>query len=196
MKAFGFFAMASRMKLIARWGLMRNAMKETLSEHSFDTAVIAHALANIGSTYFGKQVDAGEVAAAALFHDMPEILTGDMPAPVKHHNPEIRSAYKGVEATASKSLLSMLPRELRPKYEFLFAFDVEKPELYIYIKAADKISAYLKCIEELKYGNHEFTNAANGLREAVHALGLPEADYYMAHFAPAFELTLDELQAK
>ena len=194
MKKNGFYAMLSRMKNITRWGLMRNGLRENLSEHSFDTAVIAHSLALIGQTYFGKSIDPGQVAAAALFHDAPEILTGDLPTPVKYNNPEIRNAYKSVEQAAADSLLSMLPDALRPKYRVLFAFDAEQPELYAYVKAADKISAYIKCVDELKLGNEEFRRAAQQLREAIRGLKLPEADYFMEEFSSAYECTLDELQ--
>ena len=195
MKKNGFFAMLARMKYIARWGLMRNAIHENLSEHSYDTAVIAHALALIGQTQFGRQdVDPGQVAAAALFHDVPEILTGDMPSPVKYHNAGVREAYRAVEEAAAARLLSMLPESLRPQYRVLMSFDREQPQMHAYIKAADKISAYTKCLGELQCGNTEFKSAARGLRSAIADLGLPEADYYMEHFAPAFSLTLDELQ--
>ncbi len=191
----GFFAILARMKHIARWGLMRNSLQENLSQHSFDVAVTAHALALIGQQYFGKAIDAGQVAAAALFHDAPEILTGDMPTPVKYHNPGIREAYRAVEASAVNSLLAMLPQDLRPKYKVLFSFDTEQPEMYAYIKAADKISAWVKCVEELKSGNSEFKKAELQLRAAIAAMDMPEAEHYMRTFAPAFSLTLDELQS-
>ena len=194
MKQNGFFAMLTRMKHITRWGLMRNNLRENLSEHSFDTAVTAHALAVIGKEYFGSEIDPGQVAAAALFHDAPEILTGDMPTPVKYNNPEIKTAYKSVEQAAADRLLGMLPQQLRPHYQVLFAFEHDRPEIYRYIKAADKISAYMKCTEEMKSGNREFQRAAEQTRAAIAAMQLPEADYYMEQFAPALELTLDELQ--
>lgn len=190
----GFFAMMTRMRNITRWGLMRNNTKENLAEHSFDTAVTAHALALIGKERFGKEVDPGQVAAVALFHDAPEILTGDLPTPVKYNNPEISSAYRSIEQAAAGSLLRMLPEGLRPHYELLFAFEADRPEIYQYVKAADKISAYIKCVEELKGGNDEFRRAALQTRAAIAAMKLPEADYYMEQFAPAFELSLDELQ--
>lgn len=194
MKRNGFFAMVARMKHITRWGLMRNSLKESLSEHSFDVAVTAHALAVIGNEYFGKDIDAGQIAAAALFHDTAEIITGDMPTPVKYGNPGIREALRAAEETAVNGLVSMLPPELRPKYGVLFNFEDASPEMYAYIKAADKISAYIKCVEELKSGNAEFERAARQTRQAIDDMKLAEADYYMRHFAPAFGLTLDELQ--
>ncbi len=195
MRKNGFFAMLGRMKHITRWGLMRNTMRESLSEHSFDTAVTAHALAVIGREYFGRDIDPGQIAAAALFHDASEILTGDMPTPVKYHNPEIKEAFHSVERSARSRLLEMLPPELRPPYRILFSFDTENPAFYAYIKAADKISAYTKCLEEQRSGNREFDEAARGLYAAISAMHLPEADYFMRHFVPGFGLTLDELQA-
>lgn len=190
----GFFAMLGRMKYITRWGLMRNNLKESLSEHSFDVAVIAHALAVIGRDVYGRDLNPGEIAAAALFHDAPEILTGDLPTPVKYNNPQIREAYRSVEDGASESLLSMLPEEIRPEYTALFMFETDKPEFYRYIKAADKISAYVKCVEERKSGNREFERAERQLLDVINSIGLPEADYYMERFAASFENTLDELQ--
>lgn len=192
----GFFAMLSRMKHITRWGLMRNTMRESLSEHSFDTAMVAHALAVIGREEFGKDVDPGQIAAAALFHDASEILTGDMPTPVKYNNPDIKNAFHSVERAARQSLLSMLPPKLRPPYETLFSFDTEKPEFYAYVKAADKISGYTKCLEEQRSGNREFDEAARQLYEAICAMRLPEADYFLRQFVPPYGLTLDELQSE
>jgi len=184
----------ARMKHILRWGLMRNSVRESLSEHSFDTAVIAHALAVIARDCYKKPVDPGQVAAAALFHDAPEILTGDMPAPVKYHNPEIRNAYRSVEDAALMSLLHMLPEEIQPEYRVLFSFEAQQPQLYALVKAADKISAYSKCVEELKCGNQEFEKAARQLKASIDKVELEEVKYYMERFMPAFSLTLDELQ--
>lgn len=194
MRKNGFFAMMTRMRNIARWGLMRNNLRENLAEHSFDVAVTAHALALIGNQRFGRKLDPGQIAAAALFHDASEIVTGDLPTPVKYNNPEICSAYKSIEHAAADSLLRMVPEELRPHYRLLLDFEQDQPELYRYVKAADKISAYIKCVEELRGGNDEFRRAAIQTREAIAKLALPEADYYMEQFAPAFSLSLDELQ--
>ena len=194
MRKNGFFAMMARMRNITRWGLMRNSIQENLTEHSYDTAVTAHALALIGKEQFGKEVDPGKIAAAALFHDAPEIITGDLPTPVKYNNPEICSAYKSIEHAAADSLLRMLPDGLRPHYRVLFDFETDDPAQYRYIKAADKISAYVKCVQEIKGGNHEFRRAAEQTRAAIAAMHFPEADYYMEHFAPAFSLSLDDLQ--
>ena len=194
MRKNGFFAMMTRMRNITRWGLMRNNITENLTEHSYDTAVTAHALAVIGKEKFGKNIDPGQIAAVALFHDASEIITGDLPTPVKYNNPVIRSAYKSIEQAAADSLLQMLPGELRPSYKILFDFETDDPELYRYVKAADKISAYIKCVEELRGGNDEFRRAAIQTREAIAKMAMPEADYYMEQFAPAFSLSLDELQ--
>lgn len=194
MRKNGFFAMLTRMRNITRWSLMRNQVTENLSEHSYDTAVTAHALAVIGKEKFGKDLDPGQIAAVALFHDASEIVTGDLPTPVKYNNPEICSAYKSIEHAASDSLLRMLPDDLRPHYKVLFDFETDNPEIYRYVKAADKISAYIKCVEELRAGNDEFRRAAVQTRAAITAMHLPEADYYMEQFAPAFSLNLDELQ--
>ena len=194
MRKNGFFAMMTRMRNITRWGLMRNNITENLTEHSYDTAVTAHALAVIGKEKFGKDIDPGQIAAVALFHDASEIITGDLPTPVKYNNPAIQSAYKSIEQAAADSLLQMLPGELRPSYKILFDFETDDPELYRYVKAADKISAYIKCVEELRGGNDEFRRAAIQTREAIAKMAMPEADYYMEQFAPAFSLSLDELQ--
>ena len=194
MRKNGFFAMMTRMRNITRWGLMRNNITENLTEHSYDTAVTAHALAVIGKEKFGKDIDPGQITAVALFHDASEIITGDLPTPVKYNNPAIRSAYKSIEQAAADSLLQMLPGELRPSYKVLFDFETDDPELYRYVKAADKISAYIKCVEELRGGNDEFRRAALQTREAIAKMAMPEADYYMEQFAPAFSLSLDELQ--
>ena len=194
MRKNGFFAMMTRMRNITRWGLMRNNITENLTEHSYDTAVTAHALAVIGKEKFGKDIDPGQIAAVALFHDASEIITGDLPTPVKYNNPAIRSAYKSIEQAAADSLLQMLPGELRPSYKVLFDFETDDPELYRYVKAADKISAYIKSVEELRGGNDEFRRAALQTRDAIAKMAMPEADYYMEQFAPAFSLSLDELQ--
>lgn len=194
MRKNGFFAMMTRMRNIARWGLMRNSIQENLAEHSFDTAVVAHALALIGRERFGDPVDPGRVAAAALFHDAPEIVTGDLPTPVKYNNPEICSAYKSIEHAAADSLLRMLPEDLRPHYRMILRMEEDEPETYRYIKAADKISAYIKCVQELRGGNDEFRRAAVQTREAIRRMDFPAAEAFLAEFGPAFSLSLDELQ--
>ena len=194
MRKNGFFAMMTRMRNIARWGLMRNSIQENLAEHSFDTAVVAHALALIGRERFGDPVDPGRVAAAALFHDAPEIVTGDLPTPVKYNNPEICSAYKSIEHAAADSLLRMLPGDLRPHYRMILRMEEDEPETYRYIKAADKNSAYIQCVQELRGGNDEFRRAAVQTREAIRRMDFPAAEAFLAEFGPAFSLSLDELQ--
>lgn len=194
MKKNGFFAMIHRAKHIKRWGLMRNSESENLSEHSFDTAVIAHALAEIGNTYFAKDIPSAKIALAALYHDAHEIMTGDLPTPVKYKDEEIKKAYKKIEEAAGQSLLASLPEELQAKYEELCMLHEREPELYIYIKAADKISAYVKCVEECRMGNREFEIAKEQLLGQINALALPEADHFMKHFAEGYGLSLDELQ--
>ena len=190
--AYNFFPMISRMRYISRWGLMRNTFQENIQEHSHQVAVLAHALAVIENRYFGGQTDPGVVAVAALYHDASEILTGDMPTPIKYDNPAIRSAYKHIETVAEGKLLAMLPEELRGAYALVLT-DVD-PEVERLVKAADKLSAYVKCVEELKAGNTEFREAAAQTRRALEAFGLPEVDYFMATFLESFSLTLDELK--
>jgi len=187
-----FFAYISRMRFIQRWALMRNTAQENVQEHSHQVAVLAHALAVIRNEKFGGSVDAGAVAVAALYHDASEILTGDMPTPIKYYNPDIRQAYKEVEAVAEKKLLDMLPVELRGVYEPVITG--ASGEVEILVKAADKLSAYIKCVEELKAGNHEFREAAAQTRKALEAYDLPELRYFMETFMDSFSLTLDELK--
>lgn len=187
-----FFAFISRMRYIERWALMRNTQVENVQEHSHMVAVLAHALAVIRNEIYGGHVDPGEVAVAALYHDAPEILTGDLPTPVKYYNPAIRDAYKQVESVSAEKLLSMLPEQLRPSYA---PYLMEEPgQVHDLVKAADKLSAYLKCVEELKAGNAEFRQAADQTRAALLESDLPEVGYFMEHFLPSFELTLDQLQ--
>ena len=187
-----FFAYVSRMRFIQRWALMRNTAPENVQEHSHQVAVLSHALAVIRNEKFGGSIDPGLAAAAALYHDASEILTGDMPTPIKYGNPAIQSAYKDVEAVAERKLLAMLPEELRGAYApVLTAVD---PEVARLVKAADKLSAYIKCVEELKAGNAEFREAAAQTRKALEGYGLPEAAYFLETFMDSFSLTLDELK--
>ena len=188
-----FVAVISRMRYISRWGLMRNTFRENIQEHSHMVAVIAHALAVIRRDVYGGEIDPGLAAAAALYHDAPEILTGDLPTPVKYYNPEIRDAYKRVEEISAQKLLSMLPEGLRPAYAPLLREDCGA-EIQAVVKAADKLSAYIKCVEELKAGNAEFKQAEEQTRAILEQSTLPEVGYFMEHFMPAFGLTLDELQ--
>ena len=189
--AYSFFPMIARMRYINRWGLMRNTQTENIQEHSHMVAVLAHALAVIENEKFGGQVDPGQVAVAALYHDASEILTGDMPTPIKYDNPAIQSAYQQVEAVAEQKLLSMLPEELRPAYED--AITIPDPEVKALVKAADKLDAYLKCVEELKAGNAEFRKAKEQTYAALCQNPIPALQYFMEHFLEGFSLTLDEL---
>ena len=190
--SYSFFAYIFRMRYIARWALMRNTRTENVEEHSYEAAVLAHALAVIGRDVFHKDTDPDKAAAAALFHDAPEIITGDMPTPIKYYNPDIKTAYKQVEAVAQDKLLSMLPPELVPAYEPLVRESGESVRRYV--KAADKLSAYIKCVEEGKAGNSEFKMAAGQTLAALKDMDMEELDWFMERCLPAFELTLDELQ--
>lgn len=186
-----FFAYIFRMRYIARWALMRNTRTENVEEHSYEVAVLAHALAVIGRDVFHKALDPDKAAAAALLHDAPEIITGDMPTPIKYFNPELKNAYKQVEAVAQDKLLSMLPPELVPAYEPLVR--ESDGEIRCYVKAADKLAAWLKCQEELKAGNTEFRRAADETMAALKAMRMEEVDWFMDKLGGAFQLTLDDL---
>ena len=188
---YPFFAYIARMRYIGRWGLMRNTEPENIQEHSHMVAVLAHALAVIRRDRFGGTVDPGRVTAAALYHDASEILTGDLPTPIKYYNPDIKHAYKQIESVSCEKLLGLLPEELRESYRPLL--HESDPGVARIVKAADKLSAYIKCVEELKAGNREFEAAARQTREALTEMHLPCLDYFMAHFLDAFQLTLDEL---
>ena len=187
-----FFALISRMKNITRWSLMRNSAVENVQEHSHMVAVIAHALAIIRRDILNLDADPGAAAAAALYHDASEIFTGDLPTPIKYFDPDIMSAYKRVESLASRKLLSVLPAEMRPAYEPLLSPGGDAGTAQL-VKAADKLAAYIKCIEELKAGNIEFRLAAQQSLKKLDALEMPEVEYFINHFIPAFELTLDEM---
>ncbi len=186
-----FYALIARMKNIDRWALMRSVTRENVQEHSHMVAVLAHALAVIRRDVFGISCDPNAAAAAALFHDAGEILTGDLPTPIKYNNPDIMAAYRQVESEAAQKLLGMLPEALRPAYAPLLA--EPDPELRPLVKAADKLSAYIKCIEERRAGNDEFLQAEQKTLDALRGYDLPEVDWFLEHFIPAFELTLDEL---
>ena len=186
-----FFAYISRMRFIQRWALMRNTAPENVQEHSHQAAVLAHALAVIRNERFGGHLDPGAVAAAALYHDASEILTGDMPTPIKYHDPAIRAAYKDVEAVASRKLLDLLPPELQNAYRPILL--EEDGEIRQVVKAADKLSAYIKCVEELKAGNNEFREAAAQTRRALESYDMPEVRYFLETFMDSFSLTLDDL---
>lgn len=187
-----FFALISRMRYIERWSLMRNSIHENVQEHSHMVAVLAHALGVIRRDIFGVPCDPDACAAVALYHDASEILTGDLPTPIKYHDDEIMSAYRRVENLASAKLLGMLPEELRGAFEPILTGETER-ENHDIVKAADKLSAYIKCIEERKAGNNEFVNAERQTLAALRAYDMPELEYFIANFIPAFEKTLDDL---
>ena len=187
-----FFAYISRMKYITRWSLMRNSIPENIQEHSHMVAVLAHALGVIRRDVFHRDCDPDACASAALFHDATEIFTGDLPTPIKYYSPAIREAYHQVEDVAADKLLGMLPGELRGAYEPLLR--EADPEIRRIVKAADKLSAYIKCLEELEAGNNEFGDAAGETLEALRRMELEEVTWFLEHFAEAFGLTLDGLQ--
>ena len=186
-----FFAYIFRMRYIARWALMRNTRTENVEEHSYEVAVLSHALSVIGRDVFHKDLDPDKTAAAALFHDAPEIITGDLPTPIKYFNPGIKTAYQQVEAVAQDKLLSMLPPELVDAYEPLVR--EADPEVRRYVKAANKLAAWLKCQEELKAGNAEFRRAADETLTTLRAMGMEEVDWFLDRLGGAFQLTLDDL---
>ena len=188
---YSFFAYIFRMRYIARWALMRNTRTENVEEHSYEVAVLAHALAVIGRDVFHKEVDPDKAAVAALFHDAPEIITGDMPTPIKYYNPSLKDAYKQVEEAAQDKLLSMLPPELAPAYEPL----VRESDRSVrrYVKAADKLSAWLKCVEERKAGSTEFRRAEDETMASLRSMNMDEVDWFLDRMGGAFQLTLDDL---
>mgnify|MGYP002621003477 CR=1 FL=1 len=187
-----FFAVISRMKYINRWALMRNTIRENISEHSLETAFIAHALALIRNRRFGGTVNPERVALLAMYHDATEIITGDLPTPVKYYNREIRSVYGEIERNAGQQLLGYLPDYLKDDYRDLLAANEADRELWQLVKAADKLSALVKCLEERRMGNDDFQSAEEATLAAIHAMGLPEAELFLKEFIPPYSLTLDE----
>ena len=187
-----FFAYLSRMRYIERWSLMRNALPENIQEHSHMVAVIAHALGVIRRDVLGVPCNPEEYAAVALYHDCSEILTGDLPTPIKYHSPEIMGAYRQVEALACEKLLATLPPELQGAFRPMLSGETAE-RCHDLVKAADKLSAYIKCIEERRAGNDDFLSAERSTRQTLEDYHLPEVDYFLLYFIPAFELTLDEL---
>lgn len=187
-----FYALMGRMRYITRWGLMRNTYTENIAEHSFQVAVLAHALALIRRDICGLEApDPDRCAVAALYHDASEILTGDLPTPIKYYNPDIRSAYKQVEKVAGNRLLDMLPAQLRASYEHDLLED--DPALEPFVKAADKLSAHIKCLEEQKSGNKEFDSAAKQTWDALKAMNRPELNWFLENCLGAFTMNLDQL---
>ncbi|MDD5018310.1 MAG: 5'-deoxynucleotidase [Eubacteriales bacterium] len=190
---YHFFSYMAKMKHIKRWGLMRNTREENILEHSLQAAMIAHALAVIKNTLFGGNVDAAHVMTLAAYHEAGEVITGDLATPIKYFNPEIKKAYKEIESVAEHKLIGMLPEALRGEYEKLILHREDDAEAYALIKAADKICAYLKCVEELSAGNMEFKKAEAAILTAIEKIDRPEVAYFMETFVPSFKLTLDEL---
>ncbi len=193
MANYNFFAMLSRMKYINRWGLMNNTREENIGEHSLDVAIFAHALVCIANKRFGESLNADRAALMGLFHDASEIITGDLPTPIKYFNPKIKDAYKNIEHLSEQKLLSMLPDYLMDEYAPLVDSELSDEKLHIYVKAADKLSALCKCREELRMGNVEFLKAERSTLEALEKMNLPALKVFMEEFLPSFGLTLDEL---
>ncbi len=187
-----FYAYMARMKFIKRWGLRRNTREENDQEHSLQVAMIAHALCMLRNTRYGGQADVGKAAVLAIYHEAAEVITGDLASPIKYFNPGIREAYKAIERLAGEKLVSYLPQDLQESYRPILFPDPQCLEWRI-VKAADKISAYLKCLEELGYGNEEFVKAEKAILAEIRANPLPEVGDFMREFAPSFALTLDAL---
>ncbi len=191
---YSFFAMLSRMKYINRWALMRNTRTENICEHSHDVAVLAHALAVLENTRFGGRADERVCVMLSLYHDAPETLTGDLPTPVKYDNPTIREAYRQVEAVSVEKLLSLLPGDLQGEYTQWLSPSAEKWQVeQALVKAADKLAALIKCIEEIKQGNREFVKAKRSTLTSLRGMKMQAVDCFLEEFLPAYELTLDEL---
>ncbi len=187
-----FFAFINRMKYIKRWSLMRSVREENIMEHSLEVSILAHALAVIKNKIFGGKVNIERVVLLAQYHEVGEVITGDLPTPIKYFNPEIKSAYKDLEKLASQKILDTLPDDIKKEYE-QYVLPDENSEEYKIVKGADRLSAYLKCVEELKAGNSEFKKAKKTILADLKNLKRDEIDYYLKEFAPAYELTLDEL---
>lgn len=185
-----FLALLFRQKDINRWGLMRNIYKESLSEHCLEVAIMSHILSLIGNKKFGKAHDSNKITSAALYHDMSEILTGDLPTPVKYYNTDIKTAYKKIERVAENIMLDLLPEEVRGEYSALLDLTAEEKAI---VKAADKICAYIKCLDELSAGNKEFTAAERTIRASLDSITLEEAKYFIDNYLDAFSKPLDDI---
>lgn len=188
-----FFAYISKIRWIIRWGLKRNAIPENVMEHSWEVATIAHAMAVIGNRRFGGNYDVNAVATAALYHDVSEVITGDMPTPIKYHSLSMQKAFKEVEVQAERELVDLLPEDLREDFENLVISSQVPEDVNRLIKGADTIAAYLKCQEELKAGNSEFSKAAEDIAARLKGFAMPEVNAFLEVFAPSYKLTLDEL---
>jgi 5'-deoxynucleotidase len=190
---YSFFAMMSRMKLIERWALMRNSLSENISEHSLEVSILSHALAIISNERLNNHLNAEKAALIGIYHDATEIITGDMPTPIKYFNDNIQGAFKAIEEVAAKRLLMMLPEDMRRSYESIFFPQEDEVYLWKLVKAADKLSALIKCIEERKAGNTEFVSAEKSIKEILITMKLEEVDIFIKEFLPAYDKTLDEL---
>ena len=191
---YNFFAYMARMKLINRWALMNSNDNENIAEHSMQTAQIAHAIAMIKNLKYGGDVNADRISTLALYHEAAEVITGDLPTPIKYFNPQIRSAFKDIETIASEKLLTMLPEEMREQYRSI-VIQEENTYEHVIVKAADKISAYIKCMEEMRCGNKEFAKAEKSLKKEVESYyTYPEIKYFCDNFLGSFKMTLDELE--
>jgi 5'-deoxynucleotidase len=189
-----FFSYLYRLRYIERWSLMRNVVRENVAEHSFHVAILTHMLCSIGNTLFGRSLPTDALVSMALFHDATEMFTGDIPTPVKHHNPKILDSFREIEQLAAERLVSMIPDPLKPVYEPLLKAKSQPSHPHAaYIKAADLLDAYLKCTAELSAGNREFSVAREQILASLRKLGLPEVEYFLTYLAPSFEKTLDEL---
>ncbi|WP_144391593.1 5'-deoxynucleotidase [Pleionea sediminis] len=188
-----FFAYISKIRWLHRWGLKRNTVTENVMEHSWEVATIAHTLAVIKNRKFGGKLDANAIAVAAMYHDCSEVITGDMPSPIKYHSKDITQAYKSIERQAEQELLSLLPEELKPDFESVLIEEKVSAENHVIIKAADTISAFIKCQMEVAAGNQEFVKAEEQIKQRVKAIDLPEVKYFIETFIDSYNLTLDEL---
>ncbi|MBQ8911862.1 MAG: 5'-deoxynucleotidase [Clostridia bacterium] len=188
-----FYALVFRQKYIKRWGLMRNTTPENLSEHANEVAVLTHALCEIGNALFDRSYDCGKAVLLALYHDVPEVYTGDLPTPIKYFDSNSKDSYNAVEECAIRSLLCKIPPQLRPAYEPLFFCPEDLPERRL-VKAADKLSAYIKCLEEEKCGNSEFSSAKKTIAASLEGMDLPELRWFIDNLLPTFTLTIDEMQ--
>jgi len=188
-----FLAYLYRLQYIERWSLMRKTRGENVAEHSYHTALLAHLLGNIARRVFGRDIDPDRAAAYALFHDVTEVITGDIPTPVKHHNPGLLSGFRQIEALAAERLLATVPDELQDVYRPLLAREADSPELARLVKAADVLDAYLKCVSEMSAGNREFATARRQMEAKLRGFDMPEVDWFLDKLAPSFEKTIDEL---
>lgn len=193
MSTHKFLAYLERLRWIKRWGLKRNVVEENVPEHSWNTACIAHMLGLIHVRYFGGTIDARQLATTALYHDASEIITGDMPSPIKYKSTVIRDAYKAIEHEAERELLSTLPPELQEDFRGILLSEQVDPRVHDFVKAADLISAFLKCRAEVSFGNHEFDDALRDVEQRVRAINMPEVHKFMALFVDSYVLTLDQL---